>query len=165
MIVILDKATWWRRKAYLRTLKQKMGEPLGGAIFEKNDQYKYQNNQWLIPQRLVGVRNHTGNTSGLESKIIFRYFTLFWKVTLGRKLSVLAKNLVNDVKWVRLSEFTKKKFRNFPPTQNVFFSIWWLTYDSISLKLNRNFKILQEKNDKKISCRAIKVGQKLDNFY
>ena len=39
---MLDKATWGRRRAYLRTLKQKMGESLGGAIFEKNDQYKYQ---------------------------------------------------------------------------------------------------------------------------
>ena len=78
-----------------------MGEPLGGEICDKNDYYKYQNNQWLIPQRLVGVRNHTGNTSGLGSKTIIWYFTLFWIVTIGQKLSELAENLVNDVKWVR----------------------------------------------------------------
>ena len=37
--------TWGRRRAYLRALKQKMGEPQGGAIFDENYQYLYQNNQ------------------------------------------------------------------------------------------------------------------------
>ena len=41
----MNRATWGRRRAYLRALKQKMGEPLWGEIFNENDQYWYQNNQ------------------------------------------------------------------------------------------------------------------------
>ena len=37
--------TWERRRAFSRALKQKMGEPQGGAIFDENYQYLYQNNQ------------------------------------------------------------------------------------------------------------------------
>ena len=51
----MRRGTWGRRRAYLRTLKQKMGEPLAGGIFDENDQYWYQNNQWVILQRLVQV--------------------------------------------------------------------------------------------------------------
>ena len=51
----MQRVTWERRRAYLRALKQKMGEPLGGGIFDENDQYWYQNNQWVILQRTIMV--------------------------------------------------------------------------------------------------------------
>ena len=62
----MHKATLGRRRAYLRTLKQKMGEPLGGAIFDKNDQYKYQ------------VIDSTATRRGREA-IPFFDFSLFFK--------------------------------------------------------------------------------------
>ena len=51
----MHRVTLRRRRAYLRALKQKKGEPLGGAIFDQNDQYWYQNNRFMILQGLVGV--------------------------------------------------------------------------------------------------------------
>ena len=47
--------TWRRERALLRVLKQKTEEPLGGAICDLNVQYWYQNDQWMIFQRLVGI--------------------------------------------------------------------------------------------------------------
>ena len=49
------RVTLGHRRAYLRALKQKMGDPLGGAIFDENDQYWYQNNQLMILQQLYGI--------------------------------------------------------------------------------------------------------------
>ena len=39
------RVTWGRKRANLRALKKKMGGPLGGAIFDENDQYWNQNDQ------------------------------------------------------------------------------------------------------------------------
>ena len=41
----MNRFTWGRKRANLRALKQKMGGPLEGAIFDQNDQYWYQINQ------------------------------------------------------------------------------------------------------------------------
>ena len=68
-----------------------------------------------------------------------------------QKLSELAEKFGQRCKMSQIIIFYKKIFIKFSVYAKCIFSLLRLTCDSISLKLNRDFKILQEKSDKKIS--------------
>ena len=117
----MHKATWGRKRAYLRTLKQKMGEPLGGEICDKNDYYKYQNNQWLILQRLVGVAKPYRKYFRFRVKNHFSIFHSFLKSHLRSKIIRIIWKFGKRCKMSQIIRIYKKNFRKFSPTQNVFF--------------------------------------------
>ena len=108
MLSFDSNITWGRWRAYLRALEQKMGEPLGVAIFDENHQYLYQNNQSMILQRLVGVSKQYRKYFRFRAinhfsifhpffKCIFNFLTVFlcrkW-LTLRSKKSLRSQTIM-----------------------------------------------------------------------
>ena len=82
----MHTVTWGRTRANLRALKQKMGSPLGGAIFDGNHQYWYQINQWIILHALVGVAKQYRKYFRFRAKNHFSIFHPYLKSHLRSKI-------------------------------------------------------------------------------
>ncbi len=162
----MHTVTWGRTRANLRALKQKMGSPLGGAIFDGNHQYWYQINQWIILHALVGVAKQYRKYFRFRAKNHFSIFHPYLKSHLRSKIVRISWKFGQLCKMSQIIIIYEKKIlKNFPPTQNGFFALranLWLDFSEIQQgpqKFNR------ENSDKKISCRAPKVDRKLDFFH
>ena len=143
-----------------------MGEPLGGAIFCENDQYWYQNDQWMILQRLVGVtkpyRKYFRFRATNHFSIFFPYLKshprskivrISWKFGQRRKMSQI---IIIHEKKVFFLIFRLRKTYFFAFRANL-----WFDFSEIQQWPS---KFCRKKNDTKISCRAPKVDRKLIFF-
>ena len=70
---------WLHSNCFWTPEPTKILGPLGGAIFDENDQYWYETNELMILQRLVGIASNTGSTSDLGPRPFFDILHLFEK--------------------------------------------------------------------------------------
>ena len=101
------RVTWGRSRAYLRALKQKMREPLVGAIFDEHDQKWYQNNQSMILQQLVRVAKPYRK---YRAKNRFSLFHPFLKSNLRSKIVRIS---LKFGQWCKIGQIIDKKLVDF----------------------------------------------------
>ena len=115
----MHTVTWGRTRANLRALKQKMGSPLGGAIFDGNHQYWYQINQWIILHALVGVAKQYRKYFRFRAKNHFSIFHPYLKSHLRSKIVRISWKFGQLCKMSQIIIIYEKNFREYSINQNI----------------------------------------------
>ena len=118
----MHTVTWGRTRANLRALKQKMGSPLEGAIFDGNHQYWYQINQWIILHALVGVAKQYRKYFRFRAKNHFSIFHPYLKSHLRSKIARISWKFGQLCKMSQIIIIYEKKiFKKFSTYAKRFF--------------------------------------------